>query len=68
MSTAVDIVRGIVLTEIRATSLVVVPLLRPTVAIIVAIDIVQAPSRIPSRCWGRCFSRHRPLSCKSVFA
>ena len=60
MSTAV----AILLTGTRVTGFVVVPLLRPTVAVIVAIGIMQATPRHFSRCWA---GRHRFLAFKAIF-
>ena len=65
MSTAVVTMPAILLTRARATGYVVVPLLRPTVAIIVAIGIMQA-TRFFSGCWGMFFPLHRSLAFKAI--
>ena len=66
MSAAVVIVPAILLTWTGATGYIVVPHLRPTVAIIVAIGIMQATPRIRSRCRGRFLSRHLSLAFKAI--
>ena len=61
MSNAVVVLTTILLTASRATGYVVVPLLRPTFASIVAIGIMQATPRMFSRCWGGGFPDMIPL-------
>ena len=58
---------AILLTRTRATGYVVVPHLGPTVAIIVAIGIMQASPRLVSRCWGRLFPDIFPLRLKQFW-
>ena len=53
MSTAVVVVLAILLTRTKATGYVVVPHLRPTVAFIVAIGIMQTTPLFSPRCWGK---------------
>ena len=67
VTTAAGIMPGILLNRTRATGFVVVPLSRPTVAIIVAIGIIQATPRVVSRCWGRFFPRQRSFAFKAIF-
>ena len=55
---------AILLTRTRATGYVVVPHLRPTVANIVTIGIMQTTPRTLSRCWGRIFPDVVPLRLK----
>ena len=66
MSAAVVIMPAILLTATRATGYIVVPHLRPTVASIVAIRIMQATPRIISSCWGRFLTRHRSLKFTAI--
>ena len=62
MITAVVSMPVISLTRTRATGYVVVPHLRPTVAIIAAIGFLQATPRYFSRCGQRFVPRHRSLA------
>ena len=64
VSTAVVTMPAILLTGTRATVFVVVSLLRPTVAVIVAIGIMQATTQYFSRCWGKFFPGIVPLRLK----
>ena len=66
MSTEVVIMPTILLIRTGATVYFVLPLSRPTVAIFVAVGIVQATPRMFSRCWGRFFLRHRCLAFKAI--
>ena len=66
MSAAVVIMPAILLTRTRAAGYIIVPHLRPTVATIVAIGIMQATPRVRSRCRGRCFPRHNSLAFKAI--
>ena len=66
MSAAVVIMPAILLTRTRATGYIVVPHVRPTVDIIVAIGIMQATPRIRSRCRGRFIPRHLSLALKAI--
>ena len=66
MSAAVVIMPAGWLTRTRATGYIVVPHLRPTVAIFVAIGIMQATPRLFSMCRGRFLSRHLPLAFKAI--
>ena len=66
VSTVVVIMPDILMTRTRATGYVVVPHLRPTIAIIVAIGITQATPRVFPRCWGRLFLRHHSLAFKAI--
>ena len=61
VSAAVVIVPAILLTGTKATGFVVVPLSRPTSAIIVAICVIRATPRICSMCLGRIFPDMTPL-------
>ena len=66
MSAAVVIMPAILLTRMRATGYIVAPHLRPTIAINVAIDILQATPRIISRCRGRFLPRHLSLAFRAI--
>ena len=49
-----------------ATGYIVIPHLRPTVAIIVAIGIMQATPRILLRCQGRILPRHLSFAFEAI--
>ena len=67
MSTAVVIMPAILLTRKRATSYVVVPLPRPTVAIISGDRYYAGYTTISFECWGRFFTDIVPLRLKKFW-